>query len=91
MTRAGKAYADFHGEPATKAHHVVLHEPPDEVWMLGKVIGIAYEAMRDGEIDRYYHEFKPSHAPYLTVSPDGHGLFLADGKYTVTERGIEDK
>ncbi len=88
---AKKAYADFHGEPATKACHVNLPAPPDEVWMLGRVIGIAYQAVRDGEKDQYYHKFKINNAPFLVVSPDGHGMFFADGKYTVTDRGIEDK
>lgn len=57
---------------------------------MGPVVGIAYEAVRDGKRAQYFHEFAEAARPDLVSRDDGRQLFLAGGNYTVTERGIED-
>lgn len=37
----------------------------------------------------FYHDFKPGHGPTIATDADGWG-FLINGKYTVTDHGIED-
>lgn len=59
-------------------------------WRLGRTVGVAYEAVRDGKRERYFHEFKRTAAPDLVVRDDGRQLYFAGGSYKVASRGIED-
>lgn len=90
IKRAQKAFEDFTGR---KAPHVKKANLPDRDvsgWKMGPVVGIAYQAKRDGKTAQYFHEFKPSARPDLISQDDGKQLYIAGGKYTVTDRGIED-
>lgn len=91
LRQARKAYIDFHGEPVRQVRRATMPAIPKEVWQLGRIVGIAYEAVRDGKRDRYMHKFKSGSAPVLAVSPDGTQLWLVGGHYQVTDRGIEDR
>jgi len=88
--RAAKAYSDFHGEPPSRSYTVNLDDDPVAGYRLGSTLGIAYQATRDGKTERYFHEFKPKARPDLVVRDDGKRLYLANGAYKVTDRGIED-
>lgn len=93
MTRFAKAargFREFTGHKATSVRAVPLTDRNVSGWQMGPVVGIAYEARRDGKSDRYFHEFAKSARPNLVASEDGKQLYITDGKYTVTERGIED-
>lgn len=59
--------------------------------VLGVMDGVLYTATRDGEAERYIHEFKPKSRPLLAVSHDGKQLGIVGGRYQVTEAGIEDR
>lgn len=89
-SKAAKAYEDFHGEPPRYIDKTRLDEGAVQAYDLGKVEAIAYEAKRDGETSKYMHKFRKSSRPTLAVRHDGKQLYLADGKYHVTDRGIED-
>jgi hypothetical protein len=54
------------------------------------VDGILYSTVRDGVLEKYIHKFRKADRPLFVVSPDGKQLFLVDGNYTFTERGIVD-
>lgn len=88
--RAAKAFEDFSGHRATKIKTSRLDDRDVTGWRMGPVVGIAYEATRDGERQRYFHEFKKSARPDLVAKDDGSQLYIDGGKYKVTERGIED-
>jgi len=88
---SSRAFEEFHGAPPSRRRRVFIPDPPREGWLLGRVLGVAYEAERDGEVNKYMHEFRRKSAPLLVVSEDGKSLFFADGKYSVTDRGIEDR
>lgn len=57
---------------------------------VGYVDGILYETYRDGEKQRYIHEFKKRARPYLVAAPDGSKIQLVGGDYSFTDRGIVD-
>lgn len=88
--KAEAMYAAFHEEDAEGGTMVNIPVPPKMVWQLGKVLSIAYETTIDGKKVSYEHEFTRGRGPYLAVSTDGKDLFLAGGKFKVTERGIID-
>lgn len=89
--RAAKGYADFTGHKPTRLVKRHLDDNTQVGYRAGPVVGIAYEATRDGETEQYFHRFKKAARPDLIVRDDGRQLFLDGGGYTFTERGIEDK
>src|SRR5207249_11178912 len=50
-------------------------------WKMGPVVGIAYEAKRDGKTKQYFHEFKKKARPDLVAKDDGSQLYIDGGKY----------
>lgn len=89
LEQAADLYRDFRGmEP----DQVVYEQLPGEInaMHMGTVAGIAYDTVRDGKSEKYYHAFKPWAGPSLNASADGRTLILTGGKFEVTDRGIVD-
>lgn len=88
--QAARAYRQFTGDRPARV--TVSRLPKRDVagWKLGPAVGVAYEAVRDGQRERYFHEFKKSARPDLVASADGRKLYFTGGRFKVTERGIED-
>lgn len=88
--RAAQAFEDFTGAKAAKVHASRLDDRDVTGWKMGPVVGIAYEAVRDGARKQYFHEFKKTARPDLVAREDGRKLYIDGGRYKVTDRGIED-
>jgi hypothetical protein len=88
--RASRAFEDFTGRKARKVTVEKIDDGPVTGWEMGPLVGVAYEAVRDGQRDRYFHEFAKSARPRLVARDDGRQLYIAGGRYNVTERGVED-
>ena len=88
--KAVHAFKEFSGHTPKRVRVSRLEDHPVTGWEMGPVVGIAYEAKRDGETERYFHEFKKSARPRLVSRDDGKQLYLDGGRYKVTDRGIED-
>lgn len=58
--------------------------------VVGKVLGVMYETVRDGKHEKYCHEFNRKSRPLLVASHDGSQIGIVGGQYRFTERGIED-
>ena len=89
VERAKKAFEDFTGHEAGSITRI-QHKEYGVCFLLGRLDGVIYTAVRDGESEKYLHEFKRRNAPLLCCSADGKQLFIAGGKYIVTDAGIED-
>ncbi len=89
-TKAKRAYKQFTGHTPKKTTVAKLDASNVAGWKLGQAVGVAYEATRDGETERYFHEFKKSARPDLVSRDDGKQLYFTGGRYKVTDRGIED-
>lgn len=90
VRRAAKAFEDFTGRKPVRVKKSRLPDRDVTGWEMGPMVGVAYEATRDGKRQQYFHEFKKSARPNLIAQDDGKQLYIAGGKYTVTDRGIED-
>lgn len=90
VSRARKAYEDFSGHTPKRVNKSRLPDRDITGWKMGPVVGIAYEAKRDGKTQKYFHEFKKHARPDLVAQDDGSQLYIDGGRYKVTERGIED-
>lgn len=88
--KSAKAFQDFTGHRAARVSRARLESADVAGWKMGPVVGIAYEATRDGKRRQYFHEFAKPARPDLVAREDGRQLFITGGKYAVTERGIED-
>lgn len=90
IPRARKAFKEFSGHDPSRQYSARLDDRDVAGWKIGRTVGVAYEAKRDGETARYFHEFKKSVAPDLVVREDGKQLYFVGGRYKVTDHGIED-
>jgi hypothetical protein len=88
--RAVQAFEAFKGEKPTRLRRVTLPDHDQFGWEMGPLLGIAYEARRDGRKAKYFHEFKRNAGGRLVSSDDGRKLYIEGGRYKVTDRGIED-
>lgn len=88
--RAKRAFKNFTGRDATHSQVEKLDSANVAGYRLGEMVGVAYEATRDGKRDQYFHRFKKKARPQLVSRSDGKQLYIAGGDYHVTERGIED-
>lgn len=91
IRQARAAFQEFKGEKPGRVR--VSRLPRDDVagWELGPMIGVAYQARRDGETLDYFHEFKKSARPRLVAAGDGRQLYIDGGAYKVMpDRGIVD-
>lgn len=90
LDRAKRKYEEFTGSKPRRVARISLDDEDIAAYKLGRAVGVAYEATRDGKKAQYFHKFKPSVRPDLVVRDDGKKLYFSGGRYTVTDRGIED-
>lgn len=89
-SRAIRAFEDFKGEKPARLRRSRLPDGDVTGWEMGPMVGVAYEARRDGKTQQYFHEFKKSARPRLVAQDDGRKLYIDGGSFKVTDRGIED-
>lgn len=88
--RAIRAFEDFKGERPGKVRRSRLPDSDVTGWEMGPLVGVAYEARRDGKTQQYFHEFKKAARPRLVAGVDGRSLYIDGGRFKVADRGIED-
>ena len=91
VERAAQGYRDFTGHEPKWVETRKLDDKPQAGYRMGRVVGIAYEATRDGERAQYFHRFAKPARPDLVAADNGKKLHIVGGNYKVTDRGIEDK
>lgn len=90
INRARKAYSDFTGHTPKSLYKDRLDDKPVAGYRMGSLVGVAYEATRDGKTEKYFHRFGKKARPDLVARDDGKQLYITRGKYKVTDRGVED-
>lgn len=88
---AADQYERFTGHEAAELVSVDKPDVPDVMSVIGEIDGVMYTTVRDGEVEKYIHEFKKNCRPLFCVSPDGKQIFMIGGSYDFTERGIVDR
>ena len=88
---AAQLFENFTGHKGKVLAEIVKPEFPDAVLVVGDVDGIMYSTVRDGVQEKYVHKFHHKAKPLFCVSPDGKQIFLLEGEYDFTERGIVDR
>jgi hypothetical protein len=85
-----RAYEEFTGHAAGQVAEVQI-EHPTSAAVVGRLVGVAYEAVRNGQTIKYMHEFAAGCEPTLAVAPGKQAqLLIVGGSYTFTDHGIVD-
>jgi hypothetical protein len=87
---AMRLYSDFSGQSAEELGYIDKPEIPDVGIVIGELEGVAYETVRDGKKEKYFHRFNKRVRPLLVASHDGRSIHILGGEYDFTEAGIVD-
>lgn len=96
LQQGAKLYQDFTGHTDEFEIHKLnvpgFPEKLKNLVVIGECTGLLYDSVRDGEVEKYIHQFKRKNSrPLFCITPDGNQIVLLGGAYKFTERGIEDR
>jgi hypothetical protein len=89
VKKALKLYKEFR-EATPKRGRTIELELPKVVMVLGNIRFIGYDTTRRGKTELYKHDFAPGSRPILCADGKTGQLFIIEGRYHVTPRGIVD-
>ncbi len=90
LKSAMELYKNFSGHSPELVGRLEKPEIPDVGIIIGELDGIAYETVRDGITEKYFHRFDKKVRPLLASSFDGRLIYILGGEYDFTEDGIVD-
>lgn len=89
LRRAIRLYRAFREADPPRARRVSL-DVPRAVAKVGTVEFIGYMTTHKGKVHLYVHDFAPGSRPSLYAGPRRNQLYMFDGRFKVTSRGITD-
>ncbi len=89
VKKALKLYEEFR-EATPKRGRQIEFEMPKVLMVMGNVRFIGYDTTRRGKTELYKHDFAPGSRPLLCADGETGTLFIIEGRYRVTDRGIVD-
>jgi hypothetical protein len=89
VDKAVKLYRGFR-EEKPKRGRVVEFQMPKAVMIMGNINAIEYDTTRRGQVEKYRHDFAAGSRPLLCADGTSGQLFIIEGRYHVTSRGIVD-
>jgi hypothetical protein len=89
VAKATKLFREFREQPP-KRGRVIEYETPKVVMVMGTVTAIEYDTTRGGKVEKYRHAFNAGSKPKLCADGSNGQLFILEGRYHVTPRGIVD-
>lgn len=90
VRRAKRLYESFRESPARRAR-VVRIRLPKAAAVVGQVRAIEYDTTHGGRVTLYRHDFARGSGPLLVAGTRDGQLYLVEGRYHFTARGIVDK
>lgn len=88
LKKAHDLYTRFR-EATPRVGRRIAFIPPKALAVLGTIVEIRYDTTRGQKTEKYQHKFHEGSRPLMCA--DGKGrLFIVEGRYHVTERGIVD-
>jgi hypothetical protein len=90
ITAAMKLYKNFSGHEPELVGKTSKPKIPSVGIVIGELDGVAYETVRDGKTEKYFHQFNKRIRPLLVSSFDGASIYILGGEYDFTQDGIVD-
>ena len=90
LDAAMKLYHNFSGHEPELVGKTKKPKIPDVGIVIGELDGVAYETVRDGKTEKYFHQFDKRVRPLLVSSFDGSQVYILGGEYDFTADGIVD-
>jgi len=87
IDKAARLYRDFRESIPRRGRRIEL-ELPKAVMVMGNLRFLGYDTTRRGKTELYKHTFSAGSRPLICT--DGKSLYIIEGRYHVTERGIVD-
>jgi len=87
--KAYALYKEFREEPPKRGRKVEF-SMPKVLMIMGNVRAISYDTTRQGKTELYKHDFAVGSRPLLCADGRTGQLFVIEGRYHVTPRGIVD-
>lgn len=91
LQSAMRRYSEFTGMEPRVLDVVETDDDGGVYYVLGKLLAVEYETVKDGRRLNFRHPFKPQSRPALAVSSDGKSLRILGGGFHVTGHGIVDR
>lgn len=85
--QAAERFRKFRGRDAKAGEIVTVKNSGTTAFVLGEFNGLLYRV--DGRQLKRFHYFSKKRPPLVLVSADGRELFIVQGKFRFTSRGIE--
>jgi hypothetical protein len=89
LKKAYKLYEEFR-EAQPKRGRRIEFEMPEVLMIMGNIRSINYDTTRGRKTELYKHDFAPGSRPLLCADGNTGQLFIIEGRYHVTPRGIVD-
>jgi hypothetical protein len=90
VQKAAKLYEEFREQKPRRGRRIEF-ELPKSVMIMGTIRSISYDTTRRGKTELYTHDFADGSRPLLCANGGKNNqLFIIEGRYRVTERGIVD-
>jgi hypothetical protein len=89
IDKALKLYAEFRETVPTRGR-VLDFDVPQAVMVMGNLRSLSYDTTRNKKTELYKHEFAPGSRPLLCADGRTGALYIIEGRYHVTPRGIVD-
>lgn len=89
VDKALKLYQEFREAPPKRGRRIEF-EMPQVVMVMGNIMAIEYDTTRGRKTEKYRHDFAPGSRPILAADGKTGQLFIIEGRYHVTPRGIVD-
>lgn len=88
LKKAARLYKEFREETPRRGRRLEF-DVPKALMIMGNIRAVSYDTTRRGKTELYKHDFAVGSRPLLCAAPDGR-LFIIEGRYHVTPRGIVD-
>lgn len=87
---AFKLHRAFRESEPTIAKVIRAPRVPSALMVLGTLESVSYRTTHEGRVHLYTHQFAEGSRPLLAAGPRKNQLFVVQGRYHVTDRGIVD-
>jgi len=87
--KAHRLYREFR-ESAPRRGRTLEFTTPKVLMVMGTLSAVEYETTRGRKLEKYRHVFHAGSRPFICADAKTGLLFLVEGRYRVTKRGIVD-